>query len=148
MRPIFLVYIFLLIPFCSFPQNKRLMDSLKAELKKELPDTTKVIVLNQLGRKYKYRNPDTSFILINEALELSLKIKWEKGVANSEHNIGGYNLNIGNYSEALKHYFKALEINKSIKNKIAPINARKISSRVVKCLSILRLYLLNNPFIF
>ncbi|OFY62780.1 MAG: hypothetical protein A3H98_09930 [Bacteroidetes bacterium RIFCSPLOWO2_02_FULL_36_8] len=46
------------------------LDSLKAELQKQLHDTTRIITLNNLGWKLKNSNPDTAILLSSQALAL------------------------------------------------------------------------------
>lgn len=118
-RQIKYLLLVLALSFCHFisfgQQNK--IDSLLFLLKKDSPDTNKVTHLNALGWEYKYRNPDTSYILLSQSLALAKKIKWEKGIANALGNIGGYNLNQGNYPKALDYYLKALKIDEALHNK-------------------------------
>ncbi|OFY62779.1 MAG: hypothetical protein A3H98_09925 [Bacteroidetes bacterium RIFCSPLOWO2_02_FULL_36_8] len=93
------------------------VDSLRSELTKNLADTTRINLLNSLGWELKYSNPDTSIILFNQALALSEKIKWKRGIANSLRSIGVFNFLKSDYNQALKYYFSSLKITKKIDDK-------------------------------
>ena len=106
---------FILCPF-SFSQQTK-VDSLLNILKTAKEDTNKVNTLNILGWELHLNKPDTSIILSNQALQMSEKQKWEKGIAKSSVYLGVYNRLQGNYKQSLQHYSKALEINKKMKDK-------------------------------
>ncbi|MEP7169994.1 MAG: tetratricopeptide repeat protein [Bacteroidota bacterium] len=80
-------------------------------------DTSKVSHLIALATEFSNKNPDTGFVLVNEALQLSEKIKlpgkqvgWQNGIGGSYNVIGWLYKNKGDYSTGLKFYFKALDI--------------------------------------
>ncbi|MBL4654496.1 MAG: tetratricopeptide repeat protein, partial [Bacteroidia bacterium] len=91
-------------------------DSLKAELKKELSDTTRIKILNKLGWQIMYQTPDTAILLNTKALKLAEQVKWQKGIANTLRNLGVFNDIKGNYPQALQHYSIALKINEELNN--------------------------------
>ncbi|MBL4655223.1 MAG: hypothetical protein JKY33_05315, partial [Bacteroidia bacterium] len=90
----------------SFAQQSK-VDSLKAELKKELSDTTRIKALNDLGWEIKYQTPDTAILLGKQALKLSESVMlsgvkgWQKGIANSYSNLGVHYKNKGDYTLSL-----------------------------------------------
>ena len=113
----------------SFAQNKTI-DSLLIILSEgvrspsgrspgpQLHDTTKVNALSALGWEYKYTKPDTSYIILKQALSLAQKINFKKGEAAALRSIGGYNFNKADYPQALQFYFSSLKISESINDKL------------------------------
>ena len=84
-------------------------DSLLALLKTVQEDTNKVNVLNELG--WGFRNKlDTAIILGNQALELSKKINWKMGMANSLRTLGTVELRKAEVSKSLDYHLQALKI--------------------------------------
>ncbi|OFY66436.1 MAG: hypothetical protein A3H98_09305 [Bacteroidetes bacterium RIFCSPLOWO2_02_FULL_36_8] len=117
LNPTKLISIFL-VGFSVFVlswQNKT--DSLKAELKKNIADTTRINTLNALFSQYINSAPDTAFDYAQKALEFSKNIKWKKGLANSFHSIGHYYYTQADYPNAIKFWFIALRINEKLKDK-------------------------------
>ncbi|MFH1322033.1 MAG: tetratricopeptide repeat protein [Bacteroidota bacterium] len=98
-------------------QNKN--DSLLNELKIATEDAGKVNLFNIIAWELRHSNPDTSIILSNQALELAQKKQWQKGIAESYHNLGVFNRQKGNYSQSLEYNFKSLEILKKLNDKKA-----------------------------
>jgi len=101
------------------------VDSLKAELKKDLSDTTRIKVLIKLGWKLKYQNSDTSVVLSQQALKLAIALPSSVGVtpgvrskliANSYSDLGAYYWIKGDYTFSLSQHFKALEIRETQKD--------------------------------
>jgi tetratricopeptide (TPR) repeat protein len=103
-------FLFLNTPTKSFGQKPKVIDSLKQVLRIAKEDTDIVNTLNSLAWKLRVVNTDTAIILSTQALELSEKIKFTKGIARSQHNLGQYHDNIGNFEVALNHYVKALSV--------------------------------------
>ncbi len=93
------------------------IDSLKKVLRTAKEDTNKVNTLNALVWEFKFSNPDTSLILIDQAAIVAEKINFKKGLANALRNKGGYNLDKSNYPEALKFYFESLSISETLNDK-------------------------------
>jgi len=96
-------------------QNKT--DSLKAELGKEMEDTTRVNTLNAIAKEYIRSSPDTSLLYAEQALTEAQNSEWQKGIANSHHSIGYANYVQGNYELCLFHWEKCLEIRKKQNDK-------------------------------
>ncbi|MBN4081640.1 tetratricopeptide repeat protein, partial [bacterium AH-315-C07] len=104
-------------------------DSLKAELKKDLSDTTRVKVLNKLGWQLMYQNPDTAIFLAKQALSIlydndseakqssATKRYLQKLTANSYSHLGAYYYLKGDYPLSLSHHFKALKIRETQKDR-------------------------------
>ncbi|MBN4065999.1 tetratricopeptide repeat protein [Candidatus Amoebophilus asiaticus] len=99
------------------------IDSLKAELKKDLADTTKVNVLNMLSRQYLFIDPDTAYVIATEALEIAQNKGLKIHIGNSHIYIGNTFWTKGEYSNALKHYLDALKIFEQTNEKRGIANA-------------------------
>jgi serine phosphatase RsbU (regulator of sigma subunit)/tetratricopeptide (TPR) repeat protein len=84
------------------------VDSLFALLKKSGPDTLRAYALNRLCWHLRRNNPDTSIILGNQALELSEKLQWLRGLAEANHNLAVVYRTIGNYEKAIGYNNVAL----------------------------------------
>jgi tetratricopeptide (TPR) repeat protein len=112
-----LKYILPVLIFCichltlSGQQNKS--DSLKDNN----ADSSIINHLNDLGWEVMFSNPDTSFILYNQALYLAEKIQWNKGIAGSLRNLGVYYYLISDGPRALDYYTRALKIEEELGNK-------------------------------
>ncbi len=92
-----------------YAQSKK-ADSLKNILRGTLHDTTRCDVLNRLSSIVYASNPDTSLELARQALDLSEKIDYLKGVASANNNIGIGHYVKGNYKLAIDFNFKSLEL--------------------------------------
>ena len=119
--PLFFKYIltcaFLLLACSSFSQHRKL-DSLTLILKKDKEDTNKVNHLNRLSREYiNTGRYDTALHYDNIALQLSQKLIFKNGIANSYNNIGFVYYDQGDYPKALDYYLKALKIDEEQKDK-------------------------------
>lgn len=89
----------------------------KNDLSKMVNDTNKVNALNKLSTSY-YAAGDFNRQLhfAQEALSLSKKLNWKKGIAFSEKNIGSAYEHLENYPLALESYVRALKNWKIIGN--------------------------------
>jgi tetratricopeptide (TPR) repeat protein len=115
MKSKYIIILLLLFSFTAIGQQKEI-DSLKALLKTNLDDSTRVRKLNELGFMYHISNPDTTFILTREALELAKKIDNKYGEAECYNVLGAaYNVN-SNYPEGLKYFIKSLKIWEQLDN--------------------------------
>ncbi len=86
------------------------IDSLLNVLKTAKNDTNKVILYNQISKKYVSTNPDKALIYAHKGLKLSKDLKFDKGIALSHTNIGiGYYYQ-GSCDNALREYTEALNI--------------------------------------
>ncbi|HEV2831003.1 MAG TPA: tetratricopeptide repeat protein, partial [Hanamia sp.] len=116
MRRIVKLFLLLLIPFFSNAQTNRI-DSLQQLLKTETKDTSRVLLLNQLGTAYMYSKPDTALLLAQQALPLSKKAGFTKGEAASLLLMGNVFINTGNYPKALEALLQALKKYEAIQDK-------------------------------
>ena len=92
-----------------FSQDKKKIDSLLNKLKIAKEDTNKVNLLNNLAYYYSKPNPDSAFLLGEEAFSLSKKINYTKGKALSMQNIAYTNYKNNDFAEALNFYHKSLD---------------------------------------
>jgi class 3 adenylate cyclase len=94
----------------SQKQGEALIDSLLTELPKMKDDTNKVVVLGDIAFNYLYFDPKKSLKYGNECLKLATELNWPKGIGKAENTLGTYYKFESNYTEALKHYYKALNV--------------------------------------
>lgn len=100
--------LFLVIPIFSNAQSNTI-DSIKQLLKSEQPDTTRVLLLNQLSLAYRLTKPDTALTLTQEALSLARKASYVSGEARSLSGIASIFRITGNYPKALQLHLEALK---------------------------------------
>lgn len=93
-----------------FGQNKGFIDSLNRELNKQIPDTSKILVLLEFSRYYQRFDAKKSFEYINKAREIAEKIGAVKEKAHIYYYEGKTNSILGNDSKVLDNYQKALDI--------------------------------------
>jgi len=122
MKSLRLILLVLLSIFGNFLQaqlqEQPRIDSLLAELPLVIEDTNKVNVLVDLSFTYCSINPDQGINYGNQALKLSHKLNWKKGIANSNSKIGNNYYMKSDYSSALEYYFKALEIFEELQDRM------------------------------
>jgi tetratricopeptide (TPR) repeat protein len=117
MRSYFIAMVLLsLFARSSYAQNNT-ADSLKQLLLTEKEDTSRVMLLIQLGRGYIYSKPDTTLFLAQQCLTLSRHINFAKGEAESLNIIGITFWLTGNYPKALEAFLQVLKIRESINDK-------------------------------
>ncbi|MBI4929372.1 MAG: tetratricopeptide repeat protein [Bacteroidetes bacterium] len=113
----------LLFPLFAFSQQFKI-DSLLFIIKNSKEDTNKIDVLNKLASEFKkvsmYKEAITN---ANNALTISERLNFKRGISDSYIKLGSINLSQGNYPESLKYYLSSLKINEEVgnKKKIAPI---------------------------
>lgn len=91
--------------------NAQNLDSLKNLLsQKSLPDSSRSLLLSDLSYELRRSNPDSSLLLANQSLELSEKIRYEKGRGRALRMIGIYRFLRSDNKGALPYYKQALEI--------------------------------------
>ena len=106
-----LIGLSLLLASSSMAQN---IDSL--ELRATKKDTIAVRALNQLYRINLNSNPKKALNYTLNALDLALKLKYEKGEASCYNNIGVFYKNQGVLDKAVSYYLQSLTINKELNN--------------------------------
>jgi len=97
-------------------QSNNKIDSLENELQKSV-DTTKVNVLNSLASEYRKKSPIKALEYSSQALALSGKINFKKGIGNAYGSMANVYFVQGNFDKALKFYNKSLTIREGISDK-------------------------------
>ena len=87
-------------------------DSLKNLLSQNLPDTSRSLILDQIGRAYMYSKPVEAMYYAEQGLNLARKIHFDKGISRNLNRIGAINRIIGNFPKALESFLFALKIAK------------------------------------
>lgn len=113
-RRAYLFFIFLIFSLYINAQSKKI-ETLKQTLKTAVSIPHEVDILNHLSLEYVYTNPDTAIIIIDSTLSIAKRGKYQKGIINALINKGILFYYQGNYVEALRHYFDAMDICKTIK---------------------------------
>ncbi len=109
----------------AFAQDQLHIDSLTTQLRKHaadgthvpsLYDTTAVHLMVSLSGLYFTNNNDSAMYYAKTALELSEKIRYQKGAGMAYKKIGQVYLNRDNYPEALKNLDASLKIHRELGN--------------------------------
>lgn len=112
-----LIFIFInLFNLCSKTSNEVKVDSLIKRLRFLKNDTAKVNVLYDLSFMLQMLHPKNGIKYGFEGLNLSAKIKWDKGVAKSYLVVGINHLALSNFDSALYYYEKSILINQQLKD--------------------------------
>ena len=115
MKKIFFLITLVLVSNSCFTQTKQELDSLHKIVATSTQDTAKVMALGLLGF-YQVELP-RRLQLINEALALTRRIKFEKGEAFCFHQLGTYFYRIDDYPKSLEYYLKAIKIRENIQDR-------------------------------
>jgi tetratricopeptide (TPR) repeat protein len=91
-------------------------DSIKQLLHKDKGDSSRVLHLADLSYEYIASQPDTMMTLALQALEISRRIGFLKGEAESLNSVGNAYGAYGNYPKEMEAYLLALQINEKINN--------------------------------
>jgi serine phosphatase RsbU (regulator of sigma subunit) len=117
-KQVCIVFVMFLFSFGLRAENDHQTDSLINLLSKQLPDTLRVKVLNEIARNI-VDYPDSSLKYAISAEELSKKTGYEFGIARSISNIGEVYNAKGNYNLALKNFYESYHIYEQLGNKTA-----------------------------
>ncbi len=77
-------------------------------------DTTYINTINQLSFDLRESNPDSCKLLAEEAIRLSEKIKYTRGLGDGYTRLGLLEKNKGNYTGAITYYKKSLSYRKQL----------------------------------
>ena len=117
MKNIFLlVQCSFLLGFTAQAQSFALRDSLLNLLKTLPNDTNRVSVLLELGFEYRLTKPDQTYILGQQAYELSRTLNYASGEARSLNTMAAGFKFLGDYAKSLKMYNQAKELNMKIRD--------------------------------
>lgn len=103
----FLLYFFVNVFVVNVCFAGSKIDSLQKVLLLNKEDGIQVRTLNSLAEELRNSNPDTSVFFAQRALELSMKLGDEEGVASAYLWMGTAQTNLGKYNEALKNLIEA-----------------------------------------
>lgn len=87
--------------------DARLVDSLKAALKKSKADTQQVKLLMELGNNVGYYDAKAALTYAQQSLDLSKKIKYRVGEGRAHYLLGNTYLDLGNYQQSKTHLDEA-----------------------------------------
>ncbi|CCH02887.1 histidine kinase [Fibrella aestuarina BUZ 2] len=87
--------------------QRSLSDSLTARLAQSMPDTARVVLLDQLGRSLMYSRPIVAMQYAQEGLQLAERIEFKRGKARILNRIGTILRLTGNYDKALETHLAA-----------------------------------------
>jgi tetratricopeptide (TPR) repeat protein len=93
----------------SFAQDYNKVDSLLQVLAAAKNDTARVLAMHDVAYNYLYSNTDSSAWYAQQAMTLSKKINYERGVIRSMNDIGNALNGTGSYSTALEIFLEVLE---------------------------------------
>ncbi|MCB0662136.1 MAG: tetratricopeptide repeat protein [Saprospiraceae bacterium] len=105
----------LLTSFSAFAQSER--DSLEQLLTTNIPDTQKVLIMDDLGWMLKNQNPDSARMYLKRALDLSEKIGYTIGLSKAWNDLGVVETIHSNFDAAQEAYENALKIRESLNDK-------------------------------
>ena len=106
----YLLSFFLILGSCfSFGQSKE-VDSLLTILKTAIQDTTRVNIYNKLFLSFEFTDDTKAQEYLNNALKLSKKVDYKKGIDYAYTYFGFFAEDKGNYPEALRNYFISLKV--------------------------------------
>jgi serine phosphatase RsbU (regulator of sigma subunit)/Tfp pilus assembly protein PilF len=107
---------FFVLFISSNAQNSKI-DSLETLLKTNIPDTSRVVIFNDLSRAYMQKSIDKGFDYAEKAKQLAEKIDFPKGLANAYNNTGVLYWQHGDYPAGLENFDKALKFFQRIGDK-------------------------------
>lgn len=100
----------------TIAQSVTLRDSLLKELETLPNDTNRVIALDQLGFEYRHTKPDTTYILAQQAYELSRQLNYGVGESRALSSLAAAFKFLGDYAKSLKLYNQAKELNIALRD--------------------------------
>ncbi|WP_428665993.1 tetratricopeptide repeat-containing sensor histidine kinase [Runella sp.] len=107
---------FVLLVTAAFAQQNP-VDSLKKLLLQPMPDTARVLLLDQLGYRLMYSKPLIAMEYAQEGLSLAEKSSFLKGKVRSMNRLGAILRFTSNYGKALEMHFGALKLAESINDR-------------------------------
>jgi len=115
---IFLISLCITFTCFAQKQGRARIDSLLNDLAHSKDDTNKVNLLGDLSYSYYGINPDSGINFAEQALTISEKLQWKKGIAYANNKIGVNYWAKADFPKAQEYYLKALKINEELGNKI------------------------------
>jgi len=119
MRKIIFISFSLFLSQLGVAQYAAVKDSFMAVLKhNKAEDTNRVKTLLNLSYTIVYDRPDSSMNYADEAMELSEKLKWQKGIAGSFRQKGLVYYTLSDNVNSMDYYLKALKAGRTIHSEI------------------------------
>ncbi|TAE24242.1 MAG: tetratricopeptide repeat protein [Candidatus Kapaibacterium sp.] len=112
--------VFWMFFFClnvSVSAQTRHLDSLHKLLKTVLPDSVRVLTLNEIGFQLRKSNIRVAEARVYEALTLGERVQFVRGMAESMRILGVIARTEGKYDSAIKRYSAAMELSETIGDK-------------------------------
>ncbi len=104
--------------FLNLRSQNATFDSLENLLQKnKIKNKNRVILLNKIANKLFRIDKKKLLKYVKEAEEISKKIDFQEGEAESFYILGKYNYFTSNYDKAIEYYKKSIELNKILENK-------------------------------
>ncbi|KAB7729286.1 tetratricopeptide repeat protein [Rudanella paleaurantiibacter] len=107
---LYLLLVCLCIGLIPVMAQQSLSDSLQKRLSEPLPDTTRVLMLEQLGRTLMYSQPVVAMQYIQEGLRLAQNIGYGRGEARILNRMGTIFRITGNYDRSLQAHLAAISV--------------------------------------
>lgn len=115
-------YITLLLSLCFVGYSQTNGGGYWQEMKQikqaKQPDTAQVNLWLAVARKVSSNKPDSALYFANQALLVSDKLAWDKGIADAYYESGTAHRIVGNYPRALADQLKALRIYETQKDSL------------------------------
>jgi len=113
------LFIFLLTLSTIGFSQEQVLDSILKELESHVEkDSIRTKLLIEVTRNMTYANPEGAFDYVEEAIDITTKINWQKGKALALRQKGNLYYVMANNLQALDAYQEALKINQLINDKI------------------------------
>jgi two-component system NtrC family sensor kinase len=104
----------LLFAFFIAGAQRKLIDSLRAKLNRNLDDTTRVNTLLDISHDYYLSNPDSNIIFAQQAYELAEKYKLARKQSRALNNMATGYATLGDYAKAIQMFYRSLRISESL----------------------------------
>lgn len=116
-KSLFLIICSLITHLCIAQKSKEVDSLVNVLNQNEAEDSNRVKTLLNIAFTIIYDMPDSSMIYTDKAIEITNKIKWQKGIALSYRQKGyGYYVQSNNIN-SMDYYLKALKAGESLNNK-------------------------------
>jgi two-component system NtrC family sensor kinase len=113
MKRLIFSFILLIAVLSAGAQRKRI-DTLRAELNKNLDDTTRINKLIDLSRAYYISMPDSNIILSLQVYDLATKHNLAEKQARALNNMATAYATLGDYAKGTQMFFRALRIDEKL----------------------------------
>ncbi|HLO44130.1 MAG TPA: ATP-binding protein [Leadbetterella sp.] len=125
-----LLFILFMNVISTHGQNNSEKSTLEQQLSEKMPDSTKVLLFEQIAKNFWNNDLEKALKYANEGLELANKINFEKGKNRCLNRIGGIYGRMGNHQKALMTLFEAIKLSKQI-NDLEGLTRAQINLGVV-----------------